>query len=667
MLGRRPLGCVSPSTSDPVQLAQSKLAAGDMPAAIGLLGPIIETDPSHEEALYLMAVVQRYGKNFDTALTLLERLKYIAPLHGRAHQEEGHVYRDMAQPDRALVCYQRAIRLNPALVSSLQNQQKIFASRGQERSAISLQAQVDRLQKLPKPLLAAMELNAQGKLLKAEELCRTFLKKNPTHIEGMRILAEIGAKLGVLDDADFLLESALEFDPSNAQVHMDYVQILRKRQKFEAALEESKKLLARNPNNAQFKSIYAIESMQTGDFDTALKELDEVLAAVGDDAPTLTTKGHALKTCGRAGEAIASYRQAMMTHPEHGEAYYSLANLKTYEFEDSELAQMQKQEQNADLGYMDRVYLYFALAKAHEDRQDYETAFAYYERGNYLKKVQSRYDADRMREEFDAMQANCTHAFFEARKGFGDNSPDPIFVLGLPRAGSTLIEQILSSHSQIDGTLELPNILALSQRLRRRSGYPEGLGDLTSEECREFGRAFIEDTRIHRNHAPFFIDKMPNNFRHIGLIKIILPNAKIIDARRDPMSCCFSGYKQLFAEGQEFTYGLEDVGRYYSDYVELMDHWNDVLPGFVLHVQHEDVVNDLEGQVRRMLDFLGLPFEKACLSYYETERNVRTPSSEQVRQPIFRDGLDQWRNFDPWLQPLKDALGTHLEPVSTEE
>ena len=266
-----------------------------------------------------------------------------------------------------------------------------------------------------------------------------------------------------------------------------------------------------------------------------------------------------------------------MTHPEHGEAYYSLANLKTYEFDDSELAQMQGQEQNADLGYMDRVYLYFALAKAHEDRQDYETAFAFYERGNYLKKVQSRYDADRMREEFDAMKANSTRTFFDARKGFGDTAPDPIFVLGLPRAGSTLIEQILSSHSQIDGTLELPNILALSQRLRRRSGYPEGLVDLTAEECLEFGRAFIEDTRIHRNDAPFFIDKMLNNFRHIGLIKMILPNAKIIDARRDPMSCCFSGYKQLFAEGQEFTYSLEDVGRYYSDYVDLMEHWNDVL------------------------------------------------------------------------------------------
>ena len=650
---------MSHSTSDPVQIAQSKIAAGDLPAAIRLLSPLIEEDPSHEEALYLMAVVQRYGKNFDNALTLLERLKYIAPLHGRAHQEEAHVYRDMGQLDRALNCYQRAIRLNPALVASLQNQQKIFASTGQERAAIALQAQVDRLEALPKPLVAAMELNAQGKLLKAEELCREFLKQNPTHIEGMRILADIGAKLGVLDDADFLLESALEFEPTNAQVHMDYVQILRKRQKFAAALEESKKLLARNPNNAQFKSIYAIESMQTGDFDTALRELDEVLAAVGDDAPTLTTKGHALKTCGRTSEAIASYRQAMTAHPEHGEAYYSLANLKTYEFENSELAQMQAQEQNADLGYMDRVYLYFALAKAHEDKKDYEAAFAYYERGNYLKKVQSRYDADRMCEEFEAMKSICTQAFFDAYRDVGHDAPDPIFVLGLPRAGSTLIEQILSSHSQIDGTLELPNVLALSQQLRRRSSYPDALGDLTQEECREFGAAFIEDTRIHRGGAPFFIDKMPNNFRHIGLIKLILPNAKIIDARRDPMSCCFSGYKQLFAEGQEFTYSLEDVGRYYSDYVDLMNHWDSVLPGFVLRVQHEDVVDDLESQVRRMLDFLGLPFEEACLSYYETERNVRTPSSEQVRQPIFRDSLDQWRNFEPWLQPLKHALGEH--------
>ncbi len=648
---------MSHSTSDVLKSAQAKIAAGDLPAAIALLGPVVETDPNNEEALYLMAVAQRYGKNYAIALTVLERLKFIAPNHSRAHQEEGHVYRDNGNVEQALKAYDRAIRLNPALVASFKNQQKLLKQAGHTRAAIAAQAQVDRLEALPKPLLAAMEFSAQGRLLKAETLCRNFLLQHPTHVEGMRLLAEIGAKLGVLDDADYLLESALEFDPDNVQVHMDYVQVLRKRQKFAAALEEAKKLLARNPNNAQFKSIYAIESMQTGDFDTALKELDEVLTLAPDDPATLTTKGHALKTSGKSADAITSYRRAMTAHPSHGEAYYSLANLKTYRFEDNELAAMHAQEENADLGYMDRVYLYFALAKAHEDREDFEQAFEYYERGNYMKKAQSRYDADQMQREFAAMKEICSEAFFANRQNSGDPRNDPIFVLGLPRAGSTLIEQILSSHSQIDGTLELPNILSLSQKLRRRSGYPDELRGLTPEECSAFGDEYLTDTRIHRDQAPYFVDKMPNNFRHIGLIRLILPNAKIIDARREPMSCCFSGYKQLFAEGQEFTYSLEDVGRYYRDYVDLMEHWDRVLPGYVLRVQHEDVVADLEGQVRRMLDFLGLPFEQACLNYHETERNVRTPSSEQVRQPIFTDSLDQWRRFEPFLAPLKSALG----------
>jgi len=313
------------------------------------------------------------------------------------------------------------------------------------------------------------------------------------------------------------------------------------------------------------------------------------------------------------------------------------------------------------------VYLCFALGKAYEDRADYEKSFVYYARGNQLKKVQSRYDAERMHEEFEAQKEICTMELFERNADAGDPAPDPIFILGLPRAGSTLLEQILSSHSQVDGTLELPNILSLSQRLRRRrkeggadagiAGYPAGLPELNAEELTSFGREYLADTRIHRQQAPFFIDKMPNNFRHIGLIKLILPNAKIIDARRQPMACCFSGFKQLFAEGQEFTYSLEDIGRYYRGYIDLMDHWDSVLPGHVLRVMHEDVVDDLEGQVRRMLDFCRLPFEPACLRYYETERNVRTPSSEQVRQPIFRDSVEQWRHYEPWLGPLQTARG----------
>ena len=337
---------------------------------------------------------------------------------------------------------------------------------------------------------------------------------------------------------------------------------------------------------------------------------------------------------------------------------------------------MLEQERNSNLSHMDRVHLSFALGKAYEDKDDFATSFRYYEQGNRLKKSQTTYKAEQMSEDLAAQREVCTSELFERRSGCGHEAPDPIFIVGLPRAGSTLLEQILSSHSQVDGTLELPNILSLSQRLRRRARqegtteYPGILNELPDEELDAFGREFIDDTRIHRQGAPYFIDKMPNNFRHIGLIHLILPNAKIIDARRHPMACCFSGFKQLFAEGQEFTYDLTDAGLYYRDYVELMDHWDAVLPGKVLRVQYEDVVSDTPGQVRRILGYCGLPYEDACVNFYATKRSVRTPSSEQVRQPIYTSGLEQWRNFEPWLEPLKAALGDVLQrypiPVQSE-
>ena len=398
------------------------------------------------------------------------------------------------------------------------------------------------------------------------------------------------------------------------------------------------------------------------DYDRAFELFDAVLAKLPDDPATLTSRGHALKTTGKQEEAVASYRAAYSARPDNGDAWYALANLKTYRFDDSEIAAMQSQIDRDDLAFMDRVNISFALGKAFEDCKDYEASFLNYEAGNALKRAQTRYSAEAMTEELAKQREFCTPDLFERHGGAGHDAPDPIFILGLPRAGSTLLEQILASHSQIDGTLELPNILALAHRLRGRkagqSRYPEILHDFTAEQLREFGSKFVEETRIHRQGASFFIDKMPNNFRHIGLIQLILPEAKIIDARRDPMDCCFSGFKQLFAEGQEFTYGLHEIGQYYADYVELMDHWDTVLPGKILRVQHEDVLDDQEGQTRRMLDFIGVEFEEACLQFHKTDRAVRTASSEQVRQPINRKGQGAWKPFEPWLDPLKSALGT---------
>lgn len=653
-------------TKDAHMAVQGLMQQGQFSKALVQADALLKDTPEDIEVLYMKAVSARYMKDFALAEKTLEELKNIQPNFGRALQEQGHLARDQGLFDAALSAYQKACRANPALIASWKSQVDILSRKGLRQEAYKANFQAEHLSKLPQELLTVTHFIHEGKLLKAEELCRFFLQNNPHHIEAMRLLADIGSRFGVFNDADFLLESAIEFDPDNIQLHLDYIQILRKRQKFAAALKQAEGLYKRDPENPIFQSHLAIESMQTGDHERAFALFEDVLKKIPHDPATLTSRGHAFKTFGKHEEAVESYRAAYQSKADHGDAYFGLANLKTYKFTDDEVSQMKALTARADIGFMDRVNLFFSLGKALEDRKDYAEAFDQYKQGNDLKSHESRYKSSDMTEELEGQAQICTAELFEKQGGKGHLAPDPIFIVGLPRAGSTLLEQIIASHSQVDGTLELPNILSLSYHLRGRQRakingrYPDILHDLTEEQLKSFGERFIEDTRIHRKEAPFFIDKMPNNFRHIGLIKLILPNAKIIDARRHPMACCFSGFKQHFAEGQEFTYGLENVGTYYKDYVALMDHWDAVLPGEILRVQYEDVVGDTETQVRRVLDYLGLPFEEACLEFHKTKRSVRTASSEQVRQPIFKSGLEQWRHFEPWLGPLKEALGPEI-------
>ena len=646
--------------------AQRKIYDGEFDAALTGLTSILKVSPDFTDALYMKAVCERYLKQFDAASESLVKLKNLEPDFGRAHQEQGHLYKSIGQPQKALGAYQRACQANPALEASWRAQAEILKSLKRTREAQQALGQAERLKSLPRELIAVTNYLYEGKLRKAETICRAFLKDHPHHIEAMRLLAQIGARFGVLEDAEFLLESAVEFEPDYTQLRLDYIKVLRQRQKFQAAVDQAEILYRKDPDNPVFQSHYAVESLHVGQFEKAISLFDDILDRMPNDAATLTSRGHALKTCGRTDEAIASYRKAYQVRANHGDAFFSLANLKTYRFSDEEVDAMSTAEGSADIAYMDRVYFCFALGKALEDRGDYVRSFEYYDRGNALKRAQSRYDVDQMSTELEAQIKHCSSDLFDKHAGAGHDARDPIFIVGLPRAGSTLLEQILASHSQVDGTLELPNILSLSQRLRgrdrraERDQYPKNLSELNANQLREMGEKFIEDTRIHRAGAPFFIDKMPNNFRHIGLIRLILPNAKIIDARREPMACCFSGFKQLFAEGQEFTYGLEQIGKYYRDYVGLMRHWDSVLPGKILRVQHEDVLEDLEGQVRRILDYCELPFESACLEFHKTDRSVRTASSEQVRKPINKTGVDQWRPFEPYLEQLKSALGATL-------
>jgi tetratricopeptide (TPR) repeat protein len=653
---------------DALKIAQRQMYEGAFEAALVTLEPVLEATPDLADALYMKAASLRYLKRLDEALAVLRELRSVAPEFGRGWQEEGHVFRDSGDVARALAAYQAAVAVNPTLPAAWTNQAKILDQLGRPEDAASARSRAEALAALPQPLQAANHHLYENRLLKAEEICRAYLKANPKDVEAMRILAEIGVQLGVLDDAEFLLESAVAFAPNHVEARMDYVRILRRRQKYAAALDQAKQLYTRDPDRPVFASLLAIERMQTGEYEKAVALFDQVLKAAPNDPSTLTARGHALKTWGKAEQAVASYKAAVAAAPNNGDAWYALANLKTYRFSDGEFDRMRRQEEGSGQTLKNRINLCFALAKACEDRKDFAAAFGFYERGNALKKHQTRYTPEQMEIEFAAQKTACTPALFERQGGKGDGAPDPIFIVGLPRAGSTLLEQILASHSQIDGTLELPNILALSHSLRGRnkssagSRYPSNLHDLEADTLAELGAKYLADTAYHRKGAPFFTDKMPNNFRHIALIKLILPNAKIIDARRAPLACCFSGYKQLFAEGQEFTYGLDEIGRYYRGYVDLMDHWDQVLPGEILRVIYEDVVGDVEGQVRRILEFCGLPFEQACVDFHKTEREVRTASSEQVRQPINTSGLEAFKPFEPYLDPLKDALG----PVLTD-
>ena len=630
---------------------------------------VLEEAPENTQALFLTAVSLRYLKRFDDALRTLHRLTHLAPDYGRAWQEIGHNYRDTQKASRACGAYARATELNPGLMAAWRSLAELRQRSGDAEGARVAASNFKRLADLPRELVTVTSQLHEGKIYKAEKICRHFLQNHPHHPEAMRLLAAIGMELHIYDDAEFLLESVLELKPDFDLARMDYVKVLHQRQKFSEAWEAAAELRRRMPGNLAAELAYANECAAIGRYEEALEVLDPLLKRSPQPWHVQMLRGHALKTIGQQDDAIAAYQAAYQGRPDFGDAWWSLANMKTFRFDDEQIVQLRTLIDAGGLTPVDETHLCFALGKALEDQQAWEDSFQHYARGNAVKRSRIDYSADRMSKDFERQKA-----FFTAERAAdlledGHEAPDPIFIVGLPRAGSTLIEQILASHPAIDGTLELPNILATAHRLngrRRRDEeprYPGILAELSPEERDKLGRQFIEETRVHRQEAPFFLDKMPNNFRHLGLIFSILPRARVIDARRSPMGCCFSGFKQLFAEGQEFSYSLTDIGRYYRDYVDLMDHWQAVYPGRILQVNYEDVVSDLEAQVHRLLDYLELPFDSACVEFHRTQRSVRTASSEQVRQPIYRSGVEQWRHYEPWLGELREALGPDLAPT----
>jgi tetratricopeptide (TPR) repeat protein len=619
--------------------------------------------PENRDVLYLIAICQRFLGRIPDALATLQRLEQSHPSFSRMYQERGYCYVALKDAPRAIDAFLRGVNINPALPASWSMLEGLYRMTGQTENAAMAAAHVATLKKLAPAVVEATSLFSDRDLAQAENTIRPHLLKHGNDIEAMRLLARIALARDVLDDAELLLDAVLQIAPDYRAARYDFALALLERHKHLRAREELDKLLKLEPQNRNYLTSYATALVGLGEHDRAATIYRQLLVDAPRAFDLQLSLGHCLKTLGQQQEAIAAYRAAAAARADYGDAYWSLANLKTYRFTDDEIARMREQQVASATALVDRYHLSFALGKAYEDRGEYEQSFGFYEQGNALKRSESRYRPEHMERNTRLQIEVCTRSFFDERRGVGFDSRDPIFIIGLPRAGSTLLEQILASHSLVQGTQELPDIPRRVVELQGREPdmenprYPGALAGLTAEELRQLGEKYIRDTRIHRTNRPYFIDKMPNNFRHLGLIHLILPNARIIDARREPMACCFSNLKQLFANGQEFTYSIEDIARYYRTYLDLMEHWDEALPGRVLRVHHQDVVDDLEGNVRRIFDFCGLEFEVGCVEFYKNERSVRTASSEQVRRPIFREGLDQWRNFERWLGPLREALG----------
>ena len=622
--------------------------------------------PDNRDLLVLKAAGHRHLRQVDEAMAVLDRLEALQPHFSRLHQERGLAYVQRKDADKAIQSLLIAVHINPALPQSWSMLAKLYAMTGDAQNAAMAGEHVAKLADLPAEVVQATSLFSDGELKPAEDMTRQYLLTHGNHVEAMRLLARIGLACDVLNDAETLLEAVLEIEPDYRAARYDYAETLIKRQKYLQAVEQIDRLLALDPKNNNYRTLGATAAVGLGQNERAIAIYRDMLADEPQSWDVPLWLGHALKTVGNVPEAIESYQVAARARPNFGDAYWSLANLKMYRFPAEDILAMQREEAAATTGLVDRYHLCFALGKAFEDRGDFALSWTYYERGNALKRSESRYRPE-ITETNTAEQIRvCTPEFFAERLGFGAGDADPIFVLGLPRSGSTLIEQILASHSQVEGTHELSDVQRIALDLQGGDmdfdapRYPGSMAELSAAQVLALGQRYMDGTRVYRSGKPFFIDKMPNNFRHIGLIHLMLPNAKIIDARREPMACCFSNLKQLFAQGQEFTYSSDDIARYYTTYLDLMAHWDRALPGRVLRVQHEDVVDDLESSVRRILDYCGLPFEAGCVEFHKTQRHVRTPSSEQVRRPIFRDSLDQWTNFEPWINPLKTALGDAL-------
>ncbi len=629
---------------------------------------ILSVVPDHPLARLILGAAQRVAGRAQAALDILEPLALEQPHAAPVYLELGIARGEAGHGREAVTALRRAVDLQPGSADGWRLLADTLDAGGDTSGADQARAQYLKAATKDPRLMEAAAALVENNLPLADARLRAHLGAHPTDVAALRMLAEVAGRLRRYKEAQELLERCLELAPSFDAARHNYAIVLNRQAKQKAALPQVERLLAKDPRNPGYLNLKAAILANLGDSADSIKIYQTVLAEHPRQPKVWMSYGHCLKTAGRQEESIAAYRRAIAMEPTLGEAYWSLANLKTFRFSEADRHEIIKALERTDLADDDRLHFEFALGKALEDAESYEESFAHYAKGNAIRRKQHPYSADQETQYANRCKARYTAEFFAKRRSAGAQSAAPIFIVGLPRSGSTLLEQILASHSLVEGTMELPDMPQIARDLAgqdeggQEAPFFEAVAALKPAELTALGERYLESTRVYRKtEAPFFIDKMPNNWLYAGLIHLILPNSRIIDARRHPLGCCFSAFKQQFARGQSFSYDLADLGRYYHDYVDLMAHIDRVLPGRVHRVFYESMIEDTEAEIRRLLEYCALPFEERCLKFYENERAVRTASSEQVRRPIFREGMDRWRHYEPWLGPLKQALGAVLE------
>jgi len=643
------------------------LLDSDPRAAADAAAKILAEHPGHPVATLLLGTAHR-SLGDPSAATAFRDLAATQPDSALIQLELGQTLRKEGKNADALIALQKAVELEPDLAEAWREISMIQAARGDAAACDTAYDHYTRLADPEKHIAEAAAAFSLFRLDAAESLARKHLKRDPEDVVALRMLAAIAAEREDYLTAERLLAQCLELAPGYRAARFELARVLFSQQKADPMLPLLERLLATRPDDLLARSLQASAHSLLGRNDHAVEILTRLVEQHPQNERVRLAYGHSLRFASRFSDAVEAYRQAIALRSDFGEAYFSLANLKTFRFTQEDIDTMEALVARADLGQEDRLQLEFALGKALEDSAQYARSFQHYSQGNALRRAAASHSREANTKLIEQTIRLFTREFLEARRGFGSSAGDPIFIVGMPRAGSTLIEQILASHSQVEGTRELPDIpgFALELGILGQPGqppsYPQSIARLSRRDLATLGERYLAQTRAHRlRGTPFFIDKMPSNFFHIGLIQLILPNARIIDARRSPLGCCFSNFKQHFQSGVWFSYDLEDIGHYYRDYVRLMAHFDAVMPGRIHRVYYENLVADLEGEVRRLLDYCGLPFEEQCLRFHETRRVVQTASSEQVRRPLFSEGVDQWRNFEPWLGKLQAVLGELID------